>query len=689
MSQAYTQPEGAGELVSSSRIGPYEVLSKLAVGGMAELLLARRIGIEGFQKLVVLKRILPQYAGSPEFVEMFLAEARLAATLEHPNIVQVFDIGKSGGDYYFAMAYLHGKDLLAILRELSRRGRALPFEHAIAIAIGVAAGLHHAHEQHGFDGQPLAIVHRDVSPANAIVTFDGGVKLVDFGIAKAAAQANITRVGVRKGKAAYMSPEQCRGDVLDRRTDVWSLGVVLYEMLTMARLFRADNDLAVMHRITAVELAPPSRVVPEIPAVLDAIVMRCLQRDPATRYATADALHRDLEGCAHALGLRPSSVRLGEFVRELFGSPPPPWTQVGSASASQVVAPVTSSIELEGGTPFPGSGSASDSTRDLGTSAPPQAQTAIVDRVTAPYRSTASAPQAVASASAGFASAGSAPSSPSRSAPTVPADSGEYPVTGTGASTSTWPKAVAIGAAVAVAIGVLTWLALRPDDAPVPTAARAPVAPATAATTPSAVGVAELDGWAAALRERDPARALPWGPRHELIERLRAAGGGARIDAKQQLELDLLQVDDAPWPCAAFTTTLDTIAVTPDAYAEVLARARLPALAVGEPMPTGCGGLAARLDMLRRAAGVGTAPDVAATPSANADPGSTASAAPRDSAATRPGEATPRPQPAASARPKPAPKPKPDTGAKPSSGRSDDTGPRDAKLDDELRPFRK
>ncbi|MBK8717935.1 MAG: protein kinase [Deltaproteobacteria bacterium] len=474
-----------------------------------------------------------------------------------------------------------------------------------------------------------------------------------------------------------MSPEQCRGDELDRRTDVWSLGVVLYEMLTMARLFRADNDLAVMHRITAVELAPPSSVVPEIPAVLDAIVMRCLQRDPATRYATADALHRDLEGCAHALGLRPSSVRLGEFVRELFGSPPPPWTQVGSASASQVVAPVTSSIELEGGTPFPASGSASDSTRDLGTSAPPQAQTAIVDRVTAPYRSTASAPQARASAS------GSAPSSPSRSAPTVPADSGEYPVTGTGASASTsaWPKAIATGSAVAVVIGLLTWVALRPDDAPAPTATSAPVATATPATTTAAVGVAELDGWAAALRERDPARALPWGPRHELIERLRAAGGGARIDAKQQLELDLLQVDDAPWPCAAFTTTLDTIAVTPDAYAEVLARARLPALAVGEPMPTGCGGLAARLDMLRRAAGVGTPPDVTATPSADTNP----TAAPRNAAAMPPGEPTPRPQPRA----KPAPKSKPDADAKPSAHRSDDAGPRDAKLDDELRPFRK
>ncbi|HWB74121.1 MAG TPA: protein kinase, partial [Nannocystaceae bacterium] len=155
------------------RIGPYEVLGHLATGGMAELLLARRVGIEGFQKVVVLKRILPMYAKNPDFVDMFLHEARLAATLEHPNIVQVFDIGKTDDDYYFAMAYLHGKDVLAVLRELTRRNERLPVVHAIAIACGIAAGLHHAHEQVGFDGQPLGIVHRDVSPANAIVTYDG------------------------------------------------------------------------------------------------------------------------------------------------------------------------------------------------------------------------------------------------------------------------------------------------------------------------------------------------------------------------------------------------------------------------------------------------------------------------------------------------------------------------------------
>ncbi|MFO0633865.1 MAG: serine/threonine-protein kinase [Nannocystaceae bacterium] len=390
MSQAYTQPEGTGTL-GTTRIGPYEVLTQLALGGMAELLLARRVGIEGFQKLVVLKRILPQYANNPEFVEMFLHEARLAATLEHPNIVQVFDIGKAGGDYFFAMAYLHGKDVLAILRELSGRGRALPLEHAIAIAMGVAAGLHHAHEQVGFDGQPLSIVHRDVSPANAIVTYDGTVKLVDFGIAKAAARANVTRVGVRKGKAAYMSPEQCKGDPLDRRTDLWSLGVVLYEMVTMARLFKADNDLAIMHRITALEIPPPSSRNPAVPPVLDAIIMRCLQRSPTARYATADALLRDLDGAAASLGLRPSPVRLGEFVRELFGSPPlPSATTVGAVPAT---GPVTSSIDVEpgDGTPF---SDPSDATRDLGASPPPQANTRIAARVTRALPHAAAQPEA-------------------------------------------------------------------------------------------------------------------------------------------------------------------------------------------------------------------------------------------------------------------------------------------------------
>jgi serine/threonine protein kinase len=307
------------------RIGPYEVLGRLATGGMAELLLARRIGIEGFQKVVVLKRILPMFARNPEFVEMFLHEARLAATLEHPNIVQVFDIGKSDDDYYFAMAYLHGKDLLGILRELIRRSERLPVVHAIAIATGVAAGLHHAHEQVGFDGQPLGIVHRDVSPANAIVTYDGSIKLVDFGIAKAAASADITRVGVRKGKAAYMSPEQCRGDTLDPRADIWSLGVVLYEMLTMARLYRADTDLALMHRIVSQDVPPPSSLAPDVPPALEQIVMRCLSRDRELRYANALDLQHALEACARTLGLGPSAGALGSFVRGLFGSPPLPW----------------------------------------------------------------------------------------------------------------------------------------------------------------------------------------------------------------------------------------------------------------------------------------------------------------------------------------------------------------------------
>ncbi len=678
MSQAYTQPEGTGTL-GTTRIGPYEVLTQLALGGMAELLLARRVGIEGFQKLVVLKRILPQYANNPEFVEMFLHEARLAATLEHPNIVQVFDIGKAGGDYFFAMAYLHGKDVLAILRELSGRGRALPLEHAIAIAMGVAAGLHHAHEQVGFDGQPLSIVHRDVSPANAIVTYDGTVKLVDFGIAKAAARANVTRVGVRKGKAAYMSPEQCKGDPLDRRTDLWSLGVVLYEMVTMARLFKADNDLAIMHRITALEIPPPSSRNPAVPPVLDAIIMRCLQRSPTARYATADALLRDLDGAAASLGLRPSPVRLGEFVRELFGSPPlPSATTVGAVPAT---GPVTSSIDVEpgDGTPF---SDPSDATRDLGASPPPQANTRIAARVTAPYPHAAAQPEAGVpvpvgvpvpddtSSSAAVARASTtaarASTSAARSGTTGRSrredDSGE--LYADPRPRTPWGLLAGVAGAVALLVAGGLWFALREGDgAPAEPAADASPMPEPGATP--AASPAELDAWHAAVHARDPAALPGYVRRHELLTRLRAAGRGDRIDAKRQLELDLLQADDAPRPCAVFGATLDAIALAPAGYADVLAQAhapdpaRTPAAGVMPDLP--CDGLAARLGSLRgegrdALAGAAVAPAVAPAPAGVSRNPATPSKPRRKPATTATGSA-----------PTPAP----------------------AKLDDELRPFRK
>ena len=179
---------------------------------------------------MVIKRILPQLATKTDFVEMFLDEARIAATLQHPNVVQMYDVGVVDGNYFIAMEYLHGEDVRSLQRTLHRQDKRLPLEHALNIVIGVASGLHYAHEKVGFDGKPLEIVHRDVTPQNVIVTYDGAVKLLDFGIAKASNRFGETRFGTLKGKVPYMSPEQCRGEPLDRRSDIFSLGIMLYEL---------------------------------------------------------------------------------------------------------------------------------------------------------------------------------------------------------------------------------------------------------------------------------------------------------------------------------------------------------------------------------------------------------------------------------------------------------------------------
>jgi len=202
--------------VEPTRLGKYQLIKKIAAGGMAEIYLAKVSGLQGFEKLVVVKRILPQLAQDNQFIQMFLDEARIAATLQHPNIVQMYDIGAVDENYFISMEYVHGEDMRSIMRRLKKEQKPLPLDHAINIVIGVAAGLHYAHEKTGFDGKPLGIVHRDVNPQNVIVTYDGGVKIVDFGIAKASNRLNTeTRHGTLKGKIPYMSPEQCQGKELD------------------------------------------------------------------------------------------------------------------------------------------------------------------------------------------------------------------------------------------------------------------------------------------------------------------------------------------------------------------------------------------------------------------------------------------------------------------------------------------
>jgi serine/threonine-protein kinase len=222
----------------------YQLLGYLASGGMAELYFARVVGLAGFERHVVLKRIVAHHARDPEFVAMFLDEARLAAQLHHPNIAQVFDIGRMVDSYFFTMEYIHGESARALFRRCVAQQRTMPLHLVLTVVAGAAAGLHYAHEKRSPDEVPLAIVHRDVSPSNVMIGFDGAVKVVDFGIARAVTRSVETRSGVVRGKLGYMAPEQCKGEPLDRRCDVFALGIMLFELATMTRLYEAEASTA-------------------------------------------------------------------------------------------------------------------------------------------------------------------------------------------------------------------------------------------------------------------------------------------------------------------------------------------------------------------------------------------------------------------------------------------------------------
>src|SRR5690606_31580736 len=231
-----------------------------------------------------------------------------AATLHHPNIVQVYDIGQEHGAFFFTMEYVQGQDLRTLVRAARKAQRAIPIEHILHIVMGVAAGLHHAHEKVGPDGRPLGIVHRDVSPSNVLVTYGGDVKIVDFGIAKAASAQVATIAGTLKGKIPYMSPEQCRGEPVDRRSDIFSIGTLLWELTTGRRLFHGDNEFAVLNRVARGEVPPPSSVRPDYPPALQAIVMKALCATPRGRYDTSLQMQMDLEDFAREYKLPVSSA---------------------------------------------------------------------------------------------------------------------------------------------------------------------------------------------------------------------------------------------------------------------------------------------------------------------------------------------------------------------------------------------
>jgi serine/threonine-protein kinase len=315
------------------RVGGYVLRRWLAQGGMAELYLATPdatnaapgLGPARASQVVVIKRVLPQFSQDPQFARMFAREAQLASALKHPNIVEVFESQADGADEcFFAMEYVHGPDLAEVLRMLKESGGAVPVAHALTLAAGICAGLEHAHEHRDENGQLLGIVHRDVSPSNVMIAHDGTIKIMDFGVAKALALTSFTQAGTRKGKLSYMSPEQAVADPVDRRTDVFAIGAVLFELTTMQRMLGGDNELAVMHKLLFRERPRPSEIKAGYPPELERLVLRAVAQSPADRFQTAGAMQQAIEDFARRNNIRLSATALAKWVATVIPPKPHP-----------------------------------------------------------------------------------------------------------------------------------------------------------------------------------------------------------------------------------------------------------------------------------------------------------------------------------------------------------------------------
>ncbi len=299
--------------------GKYQLLERVATGGMAEVFLARSFGVEGFEKRLVIKRILPQLAHSQHFVQMFIREAKISALLSHPNIVSVYELGKVGQDHYIAMELIHGRDLTRSVRRRRAMGLALPLPVAVYVTAGLARGLAYAHSRVDAEGNPAPIVHRDVSPHNVLLSFQGEVKLADFGIARMLNELEREPTGQPGGgKFAYMSPEQARGERIDQRSDIFSCGIVLYELLVNHRLFQDPDPQEKLRQVREAIVPDPREEVPAIPDRLWDILQVALSRDPGDRYADAGLLEEDLRAFLFEAGHRIDDASLGSFLRELF-----------------------------------------------------------------------------------------------------------------------------------------------------------------------------------------------------------------------------------------------------------------------------------------------------------------------------------------------------------------------------------
>ncbi len=311
-SSATNQSQGIRQL------DKFQIIKEIDAGGMAEIYIAKQKGLEGFEKLVVIKKLLPKMASNPQVVKMFLDEARIAAQLNHPNIVQIFDLGHAENDYYIAMEFIHGENLGIIARTCRKNNRPVPLHYALKIISQACEGLYYAHTKTDNAGTALKIVHCDISPQNILVSFEGVVKLVDFGIAKAKTQIHRSTSKKVKGKLAYMSPEQCLAKSLDARSDLFSLGIVLWELVTGRRLFGSLAPAVAVKAITRAAIPGPSRINKQLPSGIDEIVCKALEKNPDERYQNAYEMYIALESFGQKHGLTLNTFNLGAFMKNLF-----------------------------------------------------------------------------------------------------------------------------------------------------------------------------------------------------------------------------------------------------------------------------------------------------------------------------------------------------------------------------------
>ncbi len=479
--------------------GRYQLLAKLGRGGMAEVFLAVAAGPSGFRKLVVIKRLHEHLEDEPEIIEMFLDEARIAARLNHPNLIQTYEVGRVESRHFIAMEYLEGVSLDRLLARVQELGRPVAAAVAARILIDVLDGLAHAHDLRDFDGSPLHVVHRDVSPHNVFVAWDGTVKVIDFGIAKADNSSVHSSPGTIKGKSSYIAPEQAMSKDVDARADLWSAGVILWEALAGKRLFKSINDVATLREALSARIPPVREIVPETPPELDAIVALALQREVEARYRSAADMKDDLEGFLRGEGATVGREEIASLLEQLLG-------EERERQRALLAICVGGDRVVSGATATPATAAPSEAPpSSTSTELPPPASSTL--RRVAPW----AAVTAIVASAALYAA--------------WSVKSGEHPL----------PEATMVAAprpqpTLAPAAGLVD-----PAPAPVIPTQPAPVQPSTNVITPDPVAPAPV--------EEAPNRR----PIHRTARPSEVATPGPAADAAAEAEVGFLSLDTSPW----------------------------------------------------------------------------------------------------------------------------------------------